>query len=204
MLANPEQKIKEVFITQKGQKCKWSLNQVFNMTVPHAFLALNMKNSLKTDEHYNPLCYYRKRRKCSKSNSSWRRGVSNSREEWKNVAKSKKNLKQRYNLCNSQQKQIRDRVFKFEKFLKENDAKRQRANLKAQTEKKIKEQKEQELGALQKGLENENLKSKNILKMISEYWFKTEKYQIYERYLQSAVDILPADYLDVNERLLRV
>lgn len=26
-----------------------------------------------------------------------------------------------------------------------------------------------------------------------------EKYQIYERYLQSVVDILPPDYLDVNE-----
>jgi hypothetical protein len=40
-----------------------------------------------------------------------------------------------------QQKQIRDRVLKFEKFLKENDAKRQRANLKAQTERKTKEAK---------------------------------------------------------------
>ncbi|ORY46546.1 hypothetical protein BCR33DRAFT_810483 [Rhizoclosmatium globosum] len=51
------------------------------------------------------------------------------------------------------QKQIRDRVTKFEKFLKENDAKRQRANVKAMTEKKM------------------------------------QKYQIYERYLQSVVDV---------------
>ncbi|KAJ3101570.1 hypothetical protein HDU96_009928, partial [Phlyctochytrium bullatum] len=46
-----------------------------------------------------------------------------------------------HNLNGSKQKQIRDRVTKFEKFLKENDAKRQRANLKAQSEKKLREQK---------------------------------------------------------------
>lgn len=40
-----------------------------------------------------------------------------------------------------QQKQIKDRVLKFEKFLKENDAKRQRANVKAQTERKTRESK---------------------------------------------------------------
>ncbi|KAJ3192556.1 hypothetical protein HK101_006323 [Irineochytrium annulatum] len=99
----------------------------------------------------------------------------------------------------AKQKQIRDRVTKFEKFLKENDAKRQRANLKAQTEKKLREQKvterrkqEQELGALSHTLGDEQVKSENILKLI-------KKYQIYERYLQSVVDVLPPDYLDVNE-----
>ncbi|KAJ3392545.1 hypothetical protein HDU92_008304 [Lobulomyces angularis] len=90
------------------------------------------------------------------------------------------------------QKQIRERVFKFEKFLKENDAKRQRANVKAQTEKKLREQKEQELLGLQKQLMEESKNSKNILTML-------QKYKIFERYLQSAVDILPTDYLDVNE-----
>jgi SOS response regulatory protein OraA/RecX len=39
------------------------------------------------------------------------------------------------------QKQIRERIIKFEKFLKENDAKRQRANAKAIAEKKLREQK---------------------------------------------------------------
>ena len=29
--------------------------------------------------------------------------------------------------------------------------------------------------------------------------FHIEKYQIYEKYLQSVVDILPPDYLDINE-----
>ncbi|KAJ3223482.1 hypothetical protein HK099_001065 [Clydaea vesicula] len=64
------------------------------------------------------------------------------------------------------QKQIRERVFKFEKFLKENDAKRQRANVKAQTEKKLREQKEQELLGLQKQLMEESKNSKNILTML--------------------------------------
>jgi hypothetical protein len=40
--------------------------------------------------------------------------------------------------------QIRDRMKKFDKFIKENDAKRQRALLKAQTERKMTEQKEME------------------------------------------------------------
>ncbi|EGF78277.1 hypothetical protein BATDEDRAFT_26838 [Batrachochytrium dendrobatidis JAM81] len=63
----------------------------------------------------------------------------------------------------AKQKQIRDRVTKFEKFLKENDAKRQRANVKSINEKKL------------------------------------HRHKTYERYLQSIVDSLPPDYLDVNE-----
>lgn len=43
-------------------------------------------------------------------------------------------------------------MLKFEKFLKENDSKRQRAVLKAQTERKSREQKEQELAQLQQVL----------------------------------------------------
>ncbi|KAJ3085909.1 Cilia- and flagella-associated protein 73 [Quaeritorhiza haematococci] len=92
----------------------------------------------------------------------------------------------------AKQKQIRDRVIKFEKFLKENDAKRQRANLKAATERKLREQKEQELANLARQLQEEQLKTERIMRMI-------KKYQVYERYLQSVVDILPPDYLDVNE-----
>ncbi|KAJ3387123.1 hypothetical protein HDU84_001032 [Entophlyctis sp. JEL0112] len=90
------------------------------------------------------------------------------------------------------QKQIRDRVTKFEKFLKENDAKRQRANLKAMSEKKLKEQKEaeyQQLLQLQAQLQEKTAKIQRLIK----------KYQIYEAYLQSVIDVLPPDYLDVNE-----
>ncbi|KAJ3017343.1 hypothetical protein HKX48_003589 [Thoreauomyces humboldtii] len=107
-------------------------------------------------------------------------------------AKRMADCKERQEDLRAKQKQIRDRVTKFEKFLKENDAKRQRANLKAQTEKKLREQKEQELAALQRQLHQEKLKFANIQHLI-------KKYQIYESYLQSVVDILPPDYLDVNE-----
>ncbi|KAI8809112.1 hypothetical protein BJ742DRAFT_250655 [Cladochytrium replicatum] len=92
----------------------------------------------------------------------------------------------------AKQRQLRDRVIKFEKFLKENDAKRQRANLKAQSERRLREQKEQEHLQLQKQLQAEQLKSENIQKMI-------KRYQVYEKYLQLVVDLLPAEYLDVNE-----
>ncbi|KAI8907472.1 hypothetical protein DFJ77DRAFT_180125 [Powellomyces hirtus] len=107
-------------------------------------------------------------------------------------AKRMADCKDRQEGLRAKQKQIRDRVTKFEKFLKENDAKRQRANLKAQTEKKLREQKEQELSTLQRQLHQEQLKYANIQHLI-------KKYQIYEQYLQSVVDILPPDYLDVNE-----
>ncbi|KAI9343424.1 hypothetical protein DFJ73DRAFT_841517 [Zopfochytrium polystomum] len=92
----------------------------------------------------------------------------------------------------AKQKQIRDRVTKFEKFLKENDAKRQRANLKALTESRLRIQKETELAALQRNLKEESTKAELVVKM-------TKKYKIYEQYLQSVVDILPPDYLDINE-----
>lgn len=54
--------------------------------------------------------------------------------------------------------QIRNRVGKFEKFIKENDAKRRRAIQKYQTELKLKDQKTRELDSLWQ--EMEQLKSK--------------------------------------------
>ncbi|KAJ3337611.1 hypothetical protein HDU91_001425, partial [Kappamyces sp. JEL0680] len=91
-----------------------------------------------------------------------------------------------------QQKQIKERVTKFEKFLKENDAKRIRANAKTLSERRLREQKEMECAALQKQLEVEMGKLARIIKHIKQH-------EGYERYLQSIVDILPPDYLDVHE-----
>ncbi|KAI8826081.1 uncharacterized protein EV422DRAFT_563890 [Fimicolochytrium jonesii] len=107
-------------------------------------------------------------------------------------AKRMSGCKDRQEELRSKQKQIRDRVNKFERFLKENDAKRQRANLKAQTEKKSREQKEHELLGLLKQLNLEQIKHGSVLHLI-------KKYEIYEAYLQSVVDVLPPEYLDVNE-----
>jgi chromosome segregation ATPase len=100
----------------------------------------------------------------------------------------------------TKQKQIRDRVLKFEKFLKENDAKRQRANIKAQTERKSRELKEAELANLHVQLHEIKFKAERIGTIIS--IFKKlilEKHQIYEHYLQLVVDSIPPDYLDINE-----
>ncbi|KAG4108120.1 hypothetical protein H8356DRAFT_1022667 [Neocallimastix lanati (nom. inval.)] len=90
------------------------------------------------------------------------------------------------------QKQIKERVAKFEKFLKDNDAKVYRANIKIQNEKKLKNQKILELNEL-KDLRRKILtKSQNI-----QYLLK--KYYIYEEYLQSVLNALPQNYLDVSE-----
>lgn len=48
----------------------------------------------------------------------------------------------------SKQAKMREQVLKFEKFIQENDAKRQRADMKAKLEHKMFDQKVQELGAL--------------------------------------------------------
>jgi hypothetical protein len=112
-------------------------------------------------------------------------------EEWTNVKKSKKSYGQKY-LGLTKQKQIKERVQKFEKFLKENDAKRLRANAKAIAERKLREQKEQEAMTLHKQLQQEMQKSKLILEQI-------KRHQPYEGYLQSIVEALPPDYLDVHE-----
>ncbi|ORX85618.1 hypothetical protein BCR32DRAFT_290602 [Anaeromyces robustus] len=90
------------------------------------------------------------------------------------------------------QRQIKERVTKFEKFLKENDAKRYRANIKIQNERKIKEQKIRELNELKELKRKILIKSQNIQNLL-------KKYYIYEEYLQSVANILPHDYLDVNE-----
>lgn len=81
---------------------------------------------------------------------------------------------------------------KFEKFLKENDAKRVRANAKAVTERKIRDQKEVEIGQLSRHLVVEQGKALQIARLI-------KNHQEYEGYLQSIVDVLPPDYLDVHE-----
>ncbi|KAJ3210572.1 hypothetical protein HDU82_007841 [Entophlyctis luteolus] len=105
------------------------------------------------------------------------------------------------------QKQIRDRVTKFEKFLKENDAKRQRANLKAMSEKNFQEAEYQQLLQLQAQLQEKTAKIQRLISKrvtikklsVSQSLWQPEKYQIYEAYLQSVIDVLPPDYLDVNE-----
>lgn len=88
---------------------------------------------------------------------------------------------------------------KFEKFLKENDAKRQRANAKAVAERRTTDLKDVELGTLKSQLLVEQKKSENILQLISMFLPNLERHRPFEDFLQSIVDILPQDYLEVNE-----
>ncbi|ORZ34725.1 hypothetical protein BCR44DRAFT_33553 [Catenaria anguillulae PL171] len=93
----------------------------------------------------------------------------------------------------AKQRLLRERVQKFEKFLRENDAKRQRALAKALTERKLKEQKEQELAQLHEQLKSAISRSEKIKKLLSTL------YQPNERYLTAVIASLPTDYLDVQE-----
>ncbi|KAJ3343510.1 hypothetical protein HDU93_008169 [Gonapodya sp. JEL0774] len=92
----------------------------------------------------------------------------------------------------AKQKQIRERVSKFEKFLVENDAKRQRALVKAQQERKTRELKDVELAQLKERLLQESKSAEQIRKLL-------EKYRPYEEYLQLVVSTLPLNYLDTPE-----
>merc|ERR1711976_899124 len=93
------------------------------------------------------------------------------------------------------QQRMRDRVNKFEKFIKENEAKRRRAIQKYQNEVKLKEQKHREHDLLLQQLQD--LKSRHeYLKN------KLARYKIYEDYLLKVLEILPAHYLEVNDSMI--
>lgn len=92
----------------------------------------------------------------------------------------------------TKQRQLRDRIVKFEKFLKENDAKRQRANIKAQAERKLRDLKELEVKSLQDQVKDEQVASDKVFAILKDY-------QSYEAYLRHVVDNLPPDYLESAE-----
>ncbi|KAK3750711.1 hypothetical protein QZH41_017265, partial [Actinostola sp. cb2023] len=93
------------------------------------------------------------------------------------------------------QLQIRDRVSKFEKFIKENDAKRRRAIQKYQTELKLKNQKTMEQDSLSHELEMLRLRNSSLQNRIS-------KYSVYERFLLKVIDIVPDDYLETSDSMI--
>ena len=81
----------------------------------------------------------------------------------------KKDYKRRMDECEERriqfelkQGKMREQVLKFEKFIQENDAKRQRAELKAKQEKKIFEEKCKELGQLADNLEELQSQQKEL------------------------------------------
>ncbi|KAI9223937.1 hypothetical protein BC828DRAFT_374708 [Blastocladiella britannica] len=92
----------------------------------------------------------------------------------------------------SKQRALRENVQKLEKFLRDNDAKRQRALAKALTERKMRELKELELVGLHDQLRQEASKSGRIKRAI-------EQHLPFERYLLAVIASLPIDYLDVQD-----
>eukprot|EP01135_Chromosphaera_perkinsii_P002731 Nk52_evm99s226 gene=Nk52_evmTU99s226 len=90
------------------------------------------------------------------------------------------------------QAQIRARVSKFEKFLRDNDAKRQRAIEKYHAEMQQKEQKEIDLKNFYTQLETLKKQHAQVAQTLYQY-------EMYEKYLQQTVNSLPADYLESQE-----
>ncbi|CAD5114913.1 DgyrCDS3947 [Dimorphilus gyrociliatus] len=90
------------------------------------------------------------------------------------------------------QQKMKDRVSKFDKFIKENEAKRRRAVLKYQQEVKMFEQKKRELEILVEQLEDLRTKQCKLRDRLA-------KYKKFEEYLTKVIDILPADYLEVQD-----
>lgn len=108
-------------------------------------------------------------------------------------------FKQRMDACaqrqieiQKKQQRMKDKVSKFENFLKENELKRRRAIQKYQTEVKMKEQKSAELQSLEEELE--------LLKtQLSSLDRKVGRYKKFEEYLLRVIDVMPEDYLAASD-----
>ena len=90
------------------------------------------------------------------------------------------------------QADLREQVVKFEKFLKDNDAKRLRAHRKALDEIKQREEKEAEIEQLNQELSD----LRKMQKMREEL---LERIQIYEQYLEKLVADETNEYLDISK-----
>eukprot|EP00794_Sanderia_malayensis_P020336 gene20336-22337_t len=93
------------------------------------------------------------------------------------------------------QKIIRDRIQKFEKFVKENDAKRKRAIIKYQQELKTSDNKMKELEQVQSELAKLLLRHHKLKQ-------KLAKFVVFEEYLMKVLDSLPEGYLESTDNML--
>ncbi|KAL5008603.1 hypothetical protein ScPMuIL_014184 [Solemya velum] len=104
-------------------------------------------------------------------------------------------FKQRMEACaqrqvevQKRQQRMKDRTAKFEKFIKENEAKRKRAIQKYQAEVKLKEQKQDEFDILCEQMEELEQRQKYLEN-------KVVQHRKYEEYLLRVTDAMPEDYL---------
>ena len=115
----------------------------------------------------------------------------------------KEEFQTRMDACEERQKEferkqtgMKEQVAKFEKFIQENDAKRQRAEMKAKNERKALEQNEAKIKQLQ-----EDLRKDNMSKEKSES--ELEKLKRYHEYLDSAVEYSGEEYEEIGDILNR-
>lgn len=95
-----------------------------------------------------------------------------------------------------EQQKIKERVEKFDRFVRENEVKRQRALVKYQNERKQQEIREQELAVLkEKYLKLEKRQRRLIGKI--------EGNKRFEKYIQQVVDILPEGYLELSDNMMK-
>lgn len=80
----------------------------------------------------------------------------------KDYKKRMDNCEERRLLFELKQAKLREQVLKFEKFIQENDAKRQRAEIKAKHEKKLYEDKCKELNALVQKIQELETSQRNL------------------------------------------
>ena len=94
----------------------------------------------------------------------------------------------------AKQEGLKDQVRKFEKFLKENDAKRVRANRKAQEEIKLREQKQAEKVVMTEQLEEQEQKRNQLQDELS-------KKALFEQFLERVCD--STEYFEDIENILK-
>ncbi|KAG7328475.1 hypothetical protein KOW79_008419 [Hemibagrus wyckioides] len=96
-------------------------------------------------------------------------------------------LEQRRAALLEKQAEIKERAMKFEKFVEENEVKRQRALKKYQQEKKENELREVEKSKLHEELEQFQIRHQQLKGRV-------DKYKIYEKYMMKILDLLPEAY----------
>ncbi len=95
------------------------------------------------------------------------------KEEFKNRMEACEERRMQFEL---KQAKMREQVLKFEKFIQENDAKRQRAEKKTKEERKTYEIKCQELSMLNKKIEDMENAQKELERQLREYPFPLSVY----------------------------
>jgi len=99
----------------------------------------------------------------------------------------------------AKQQDLKENVLKFEKFIQENDAKRQRAEVKFKTEARTRTQKEADLRKLSSELEEKEAEKAHLLN-------KLRRLRCYREYLESIVDQGPdrrSEFEEVEDLLNR-